>query len=155
VADASETGVVFSNWQVPVAVNSINSSALIQGKQADGSATGVQLMSFTMDMGNAVTHRMLVGSENVVLTDRQAQGSVSIEATTVAFNDWWSQVRASTKSPFLIENGTAAGNTCAIFLPNAQLTDPKYSDSDGIVMLDQSILALPVLGNDELRLVVK
>lgn len=155
VADASETGVVFSNWQVPVAVNSINSSALIQGKQADGSATGVQLMSFTMDMGNAVTHRMLVGSENVVLTDRQAQGSVSIEATTVAFNDWWSQVRASTKSPFLIENGTAAGNTCAIFLPNAQLTDPKYSDSDGIVMLDQSILALPSVGNDELRLVVK
>lgn len=155
VADASETGVVFSNWQVPVAVNSINSSALIQGKQADGSATGVQLMSFTMDMGNAVTHRMLVGSENVVLTDRQAQGSVSIEATTVAFNDWWSQVRASTKSPFLIENGTAAGNTCSIFLPNAQLTDPKYSDSDGIVMLDQSILALPLVGNDEVRLVVK
>jgi hypothetical protein len=35
------------------------------------------------------------------------------------------------------------------------LTDPKYSDSDGIVMLDQSILALPVLGNDEIRLVVK
>lgn len=155
VADASETGVIFTNWQVPVAVNSINSSALIQGKQADGSASGVQLMSFSLDMGNAVTHRMLVGSENVVLTDRQSQGSVSIEATTVAFNDWWSQVRASTKSPFLIENGTAAGNTCSILLPNAQLTDPKYSDSDGIVMLDQSILALPTVGNDEIRLVVK
>lgn len=155
IADATESGVVFTNFQTPVAVNSSNSAALIQGKLADGSATGIQLMSFSLDLGNAIKHRMLVGSENVVLTDRQVQGSVGLEATTVAFNDWWTQIRASTKNPLYIENGTAAGNTCALFLPNAQITDPKYADSDGIVMLDATVLGIPSSGNDEVRVVVK
>lgn len=155
IADASETGVVFTNWQVPVAVNSTNSAALLAGKLADGSATGIQLATFSLDLGNAIKHRMLVGSENVVLTDRQAQGSVSIEATTVTFNDWWTNIRNSVKAPLYIENGTVAGNTVGLFLPNAQLTDPKYTDSDGIVQLDQTVLALPSVGNDEVRVVVK
>lgn len=155
VSDANETGVVFNDWQSPVAIGSTNTSALVQGKLADGSATGIQLMSFSLDIGNSVKHRQLVGAENVVLTDRQSQGSVSIEATTVAFNDWWSQVRASEKHPLLIENGTVAGNTVAILLPNAQLTDPKYSDSDGVVMLDATVLAIPHVGNDEVRIVIK
>jgi hypothetical protein len=155
IADASETGVVFSGWQVPQAVNSSNSTALVAGKVADGSSTGVQLASFSLDLGNAIKHRMLVGSENVVLTDRQAQGSVSIEATTVTFNDWWSQVRSSTKNPLWVENGLVSGNTVGIFLPNAQLIDPKYTDSDGVVQMDQTVLALPLVGNDEVRVIVK
>lgn len=155
IADASETGVVFSSWQVPVAVNSANSSALVQGKLADGSATGIQLMSFSLDLGNAVTHRTLVGAENVILTDRQAQGSLSVEATTVTFYDWWTQIRNAATAPLLIENGTVAGNKVGLFMPKAQLTDPKYSDSDGVVMLDTTVLAVPDVGNDELRVVVK
>lgn len=155
VADAAEASPNYGSWQVPVPVNSSNSMALIQGKLADGSATGIQLMSMSLDLGNSVKHRMLVGSENVTLTDRQAQGSVSIEATTVAFNDWWTQFRASTKNPLYIENGTASGNTVGLFLPNAQLADPKYSDSDGVVMLQASVLAIPSAGNDEVRLIVK
>lgn len=155
VADAAETGVVFTSWQVPVPVNSNNSAALINSKVTDGSATGIQLMNFTLDLVNTVKHRMLVGSENVVLTDRQAAGTVSMEMTNITFNDWFSQIRAANKAPLYIENGTASGNTVAVFLPNAQLADPKYADSEGVVMLDMSILAIPLIGNDEVRVVVK
>lgn len=155
IADASESGVVFTSWQIPQAVNSTNSTAVVAGKVADGSASGVQMASFSLDLGNSIKHRMLVGSENVVLSDRQAQGSVAIEATTVAFNDWWANIRSSAKNYLWVENGLAVGNTVGIFLPNAQLTDPKYADSDGIVQLDQTVLALPLVGNDEVRVIVK
>lgn len=155
IADATEAGVTFSAWQTPVAVNSINTSAWVKGFQADGTAGGLQLQKFDLDFGNAIKHRMLIGSESNVLTDRQVKGNVSIEGTTVAFNDWWAQIRASTKAPLLIEHGVTAGNTVAIFLPNAQLVDPKYSDSDGIVMLDMGYLGLPLVGNDDVRIVVK
>lgn len=155
VADASEATPVFTAFQTPQTINSSNTSALIGGKQADGSATGVQLMSFSLDMANAITHRQLVGAESVVLTDRQPKGSVSIEATTVTFKDWWADIRASTKAPLLIENGLSAGNTTSILLPNAQLAEPKYGDSDGIVMLDMSVRALPLVANDEVRIVIK
>jgi len=155
VADADESKPVFTAFQSPQTVGSTNTKALIAGKQADGSATGVQLMKFDLDLGLAVKHRQLIGAAGVVLTDRQPKGNVSIEATTVTFNDWFGQVLASTKSPLLIENGLVEGNTVSVLLPNAQLAEPKYSDSDGIAMLDASVRALPLVGNDEVRIVVK
>lgn len=155
VADASEATPVFTAFQSPQTVGSTNTKALIAGKQADGSATGVQLMKFDLDLSNAVKHRQLIGAAGIILTDRQPKGNVSIEATTVTFNDWFGQIRSSTKAPLLIENGLVAGNTVSVFLPNAQLSEPKYSDSDGITMLDASIRALPLVSNDEVRIVVK
>lgn len=155
VADASEGTPVYTAWQTPQTINSANTAALIGGKQADGSETGVQLKSFSLDMANAITYRQLVGAESVILTDRQPKGAVSIEATTVTFKDWWAEIKASTKAALLIENGLVAGNKTAIFLPQAQLAEPKYSDSDGITMLDMSVRALPLVGNDEVRLIVK
>lgn len=155
VADASEATPVYTAFQTPQTVGSTNTRARINGKQADGSATGVQLMKFDLDLSAAVKHRQLIGAAGVILTDRQPKGNVSIEATTVTFNDWFGQVRSSTKAPLLIENGLSAGNTVAVFLPNAQLAEPKYSDSDGIAMFDASVRALPLNGNDEVRIVVK
>lgn len=155
VADAVEATPVFTSFQTPQTVGSTNTLAVIAGKQADGSATGVQLMKFDLDMANAVKHRQLIGAAGVILTDRQPKGNVSIEATTVTFNDWFGQIRSSTKAPLLVQNGTTSGNTVAVVLPNAQLTEPKYSDSDGILMLDASVRALPLVANDEVRIVVK
>lgn len=155
VADASEATPVYTGFQTPQTVGSTNTLAVIAGKQADGSATGVQLMRFDIDMANAVKHRQLIGAAGVILTDRQPSGNVSLEATTVTFNDWFGQVRSSAKNPLLIQNGLSAGNTVALFLPNAQLTQPKYSDSDGIVMFDATVRALPLVSNDEVRIVVK
>lgn len=155
VADASEATPDYTGYQVPVPVNSTNTRALIAGKQTDGSATGVQLQSFSLDLAGTVTHRMLVGSESVQFTDRKPAGDVVIEATTVTFKDWWTDVRTSVTAPLLIENGTVAGNTTAVVLPKAQLTDPTLSDSDGIAMLNLKVLALPLVANDELRIVVK
>jgi hypothetical protein len=155
VADASEATPVYTAWQTPQTINTANTTAMIGGKQATGSATGVQLMSFSLDMANTVAYRQLVGAESVILTDRQPRGAVSIEATTVTFKDWWTEIKASTKAALLIENGTVAGNVTGIFLPQAQLAEPKYGDSDGIAMLEMSVRALPLVGNDEVRLVVK
>ena len=155
VADASEATPVYTAWQTPQTINTANTRALIGGKQSTGSATGVQLMSFSLDMANTVAYRQLVGAESVILTDRQPRGAVAIEATTVTFKDWWTEIKASTKAALLIENGTVAGNITGVFLPQAQLAEPKYGDSDGIAMLEMSVRALPLVGNDEVRLVVK
>lgn len=155
VADANEATPVYTAFQTPQTINSTNTSGLLAGKQCDGSVTGFQLMSLSLDMANAVTYRQLVGAQSVVLTDRQPRGSVSIEATTVTFKDFFGEIRSSTKYPLLIENGLTAGNTTALFMPNAQLAEPAYSDSDGIVMLDMSVRALPSVANDEVRIVVK
>lgn len=122
---------------------------------ADGSATGIQAMSWSLDFGNDVKHRQLIGSENVPITDRITKGATSIEATTVAFNSWIERIRASTRSVMAVENGLTLGNIVSVWMPNVQLMDPKYSDSDGIVMLDMNYNAIPLVGNDEFRLIFK
>lgn len=155
VLDANEATPSYSSFLTPLAVNTTHTEALVSGKQSDGSATGIQLMSFSLDMANSVKHRQLVGAESVILTDRQPKGSVSIEATTITFNDWFTSIRASSKSPLLIDHGNDPGNSFALLLPNAQLVEPKYTDSDGVVMLDMGVKALPLVGNDEVRVVVK
>lgn len=154
VTDASDSAT-YAGWGTPQTINTANTWALIDGKLSDGSATGIQVQKWTLDFGNSVKHRQLIGSESVPITDRTSKGSVSIEMTTVAFNSWIERIRASTKAPMVIENGLTAGNEVNIWLPNAQLTDPKYSDSDNIVMLDMNYNAIPLLGNDEFRLTFK
>ena len=154
VTDASDSAT-YAGWGTPQTINTANTWALIDGKLSDGSATGIQVQKWSMDFGNAVKHRQLIGSENVPITDRMTKGAVSIEMTTVAFNSWIERIRASTKAPMMINNGLTAGNEVNIWLPNGQLMDPKYSDSDGIVMLDMNYSAIPVSGNDEFRLTFK
>lgn len=155
VADASEATPVYTGFQIPKTIGTDNTVASIAGKLTDGSATGVQLQSWSLDMANAVKHRQLVGAESVILTDRAPAGSISMEATTVAFKDWFSYVRNSSTDIFFIENGVDAGNRVNIFCPKLQLAQPSYADSDGIAMFNANIIALPNVANDEVRIVVK
>lgn len=154
VSDASDSAS-YSGWGTPQTINTANTWAIVDGKLSDGSATGIQVMKWTMDVGNSVKHRQLIGSESVPITDRNSKGSVSVELTTVAFNAWVERIRASTKGLLAVENGLTLGNIVNVWMPNAQLMDPKYSDSDGIVMLDMAYSAVPLVGNDEFRLTFK
>lgn len=155
VVDASEATPVYTGFQVPVPISSTNTVASIAGLITDGTSTGVQMQSWSLDMANAVSHRQLVGAESVILTDRAPAGSVSLEATTVAFKDWFAYVRTSSADPMFIENGTVAGNVVNIYCPKLQLTTPSYADSDGIAMFNANTLALPLVANDEVRIVAK
>jgi hypothetical protein len=155
VTDAVDTASFSSGWGAPQTVNTANTMAYIDGKLSDGSATGIQAMKWTMDFGNSVKHRQLIGSESVPITDRLTKGTTSIEMTTVAFNAWIERIRASTKGPMVINHGLTLGNIVSCFLVNSQLTDPAYSDSDGIVMLDMNFNAITLNGNDEFRMFFK
>lgn len=155
VTDAVSTASFSSGWGAPQTVNTANTLAVIDGKISDGSATGIQAMKWTLDFGNSVKHRQLIGSESVPITDRLTKGTTSIELTTVAFNAWVERIRASTKGPMILNHGLTLGNIVSAWLPNAQLTDPAYSDSDGIVMLDMNFNAITLSGNDEYKLFFK
>ena len=90
-------------------------------------------------------------------TDRKPQGNVSIEATTIAEKDWWTIAKNATFSTFAIKHGQTAGNIVGVTGRNVQLTEPKYSDSDGVVMMDFGISFTPygTAGNDEIRICTK
>ena len=155
VTDVAITTPTYTGFGTPVAVNSTNTLGLLHSKAMSGGTSGIQVQKFSFDLGNQINYRLLVGSESVVVSDRQPKGSVSIEMTSIAFKDWLSSVKTGTTSAAFIQNGTVAGSIVHAIFPKTLLENPKYSDSDGIVMLDMDFRAIWSSGNDEVRLLEK
>jgi hypothetical protein len=148
VVDATAPGTVFSAFQQPLVVNNVNTTGLsLQG------FSGLVLSDLSLDLANSVVFRSLVGgSEQVLITDRKPAGSITFEATTVGTKDWWTAARNAATGPLAITHGTAAGNKVQIAAPNTQITQPNYSDKDGIAMIQANLVLVPGTGNDELTL---
>jgi hypothetical protein len=160
ISDVAQPGFVDMNaWQTPVTISSDNTS--------DVNVFGynfavIEKLSF--DIANTVAYRQTLGSESVLITDRKPVGSLSLEAGyvstlsgTTPAKDWWTAVRTSATSQLCIKHGQIAGNIVGFSAPKVQLLDPKYSDSNGVVMLDMNMALIPYgqSGNDEIRICSK
>ena len=145
VVDAAAPIAVYS-FQTPLTVTNVNTTPFsLQGYAA-------VMSDLSLDVSNAVVHRTLVGgSEAVLITDREPQGSVTIEATTVAQKDWWTIAKNATLGLLDVTHGITSGNKVRITSGTVQLTKPQYSDMDGVTMLQMGANFVPsVNGNDEL-----
>jgi hypothetical protein len=152
ISDADLPSADFSGWQTPVTVSTANTTDInLLGY------TGGVVQALSFDIANDVKYRQLIGAESVLITDRKPTGSISIEATTVAVKDWWTAAKTASTGAFCVKHGQTAGNIIGFTAPKAQLKDPKYSDSDGVTMLDFGIEFIPygAAGNDEIRICCK
>jgi len=109
-----------------------------------------KLSAFSLDVANQLVYRNLVGGKGAEMTGRQSTGSATFELGSVASKDWWDAVLKATLAPLSITHGTIAGNIVRIDSPGVQMSDPQYSDADGIVMMQASLTLVPQTGNDEL-----
>lgn len=140
------TGIDYSVFKTPLGVNKTNTPAWSLG------AYSGCLQSFQMDLANQLEWRSLIGCEGAEIGDRAPTGTAVLELPSIADLNWPSMVVAGTLSAFSITHGTVAGNIAKIDLPKAQLTNPTYSDQNGIAMLNLSLEIQPDAGNDELVL---
>jgi len=113
------------------------------------------LMNVSFDVANEVVHRELIGcTRQVLITNRAPAGEVVIEAPTIAQKDYFTVANNNTTGSLTFTHGTTAGNIVAFTAQKVDLTNPSYSDSDGIQMLNLPYVAIPTsAGNDEVSLV--
>ena len=128
----------------------------------NGNTTSFQLLSFagalqslSFDMGNSIVYRELVGgTKEVLLTDRAANGSVSIEAPALSSKDFFAAALADTALGNLtVTHGTAAGNICRFSSTKVDIGDVTYGEMDGVTMLEIPYTLVPSSANDELSIV--
>lgn len=143
---AMPEGVDYSMFKTPLGVNKTNTPAWTLG------AYSGCLQSFQMDLANQLEWRSLIGCEGAEIVDRRPTGTAVLELPSIANLNWPQLVTSGTLSAFSITHGTAAGNIAKIDLPKVQLTNPTYSDQNGIAMLNLSLQIQPDAGNDELVL---
>jgi len=138
---------VTSDYISPVAVTNTNTPTFtVLG-------TAVKAESMSVDLANNVVHRDVIGDESVFITDRNANGSMIIEAPAIGTKDWFSDVESHagiTTGAVQLVHGTTAGNIATFDGPAVQLSlNGEIGESEGIVVYDMSTSWTPSSGNDE------
>lgn len=148
-SDAAVPSVDYSAFQTPLAANTSNTTDFQFYSYA-----GV-LESLSLNIGNAINYRSLIGSESVIMTDRQVTGTAVFEAPTITSKDFFAAALASTLGNLSITHGTVAGNKFKIDSSRIDIANPTYTDNNGIHMLSVPFVAVPSsAGNDEISLTV-
>ncbi len=128
----------------------------------NGNTTNFQLYSFagalsslTLDVGNSLVYRELVGgTKEVLLTDRAATGSVTMEAPTLAQKDYFSAALIDyTLGNLQVTHGTQAGNIVQFSSTKVDIGDVSYGEMDGVTMLEIPYTLVPSTSGDEMSLV--
>lgn len=147
--DASLPTVDYTGFVTPLASNNTNTTGFSFFSHA-----GV-LESLTLNLNNAVNFRSLIGSESVLITDRQAGGTVVFEAPTIATKDFFASALASTLGSLEVVQGTTAGNRVKLASTRVDIVNPTYQDNNGVHMLSVPYVLVPSsTGNDELTIEV-
>jgi hypothetical protein len=149
VADQALPEVTLSGFQTPLVVSKANTTFSLHG-YSTGPTENVSL-----NLGNQVEPRLLIGSDAVEITDRLASGSVVMEATQLATKNWNAIARAHTAAALQLVHGTAAGNIFQIDAPAVQIGRYTEGQTQGIVNNTLPLMLKPDEGNDEFVITVK
>jgi len=148
--DSAQPTVSYANQATPLIFKKGNTTDLnVMG------LTTAKLSNYSLDMGNEIVYRELVGGTGeVLLTNRNVTGSVQIEAVSIATKDYFATALADTLGIIEFTHGTTAGNKVKVDTAKADIADVSYGDLDGIAMLEIPFTAVPsTSGNDELEIV--
>jgi len=131
----------------------------------NGNTTGFQLLSYAgalqsvnFDAGVTTQYMELVGgTKEVLITDRNSTGSVTLEAVTVATKDYFAAALTDTSLGNLtFTHGSDAGNIVQFASTKIDIGDVSYTEMNGVVMAEIPVTACPsTSGNDEFTLVYR
>ena len=111
--------------------------------------------SLSIDLGNKVEPRFLIGEDSMPITDRQASGAIVIEAKSVATVDWIGIALARTRGALAVQHGTAAGNIVELAAPAVEIGKPGQGETQGIINYSLPLILCPDAGDDEFKLTVR
>ncbi|MDR5655427.1 phage tail tube protein [Ruixingdingia sedimenti] len=132
-------------WIAPVVVSKANTVMTLHGWTAVAE-------SLSLDLGNELVARHLIGDERILISDRQSTGTAVVEARSIATIDWFDRARASTTGALSLIHGTAAGNIVEIAAPNVQIGKPTQGETNGIINYSIPLMLRPNAGRDEMTI---
>lgn len=139
----------FSAFQTPLVASKANTPTFTLHGFAG------KLAALNLNLGNDVQYRNLVGSESVDNVDRAASGSITIESPDVSTKDFFAIAKAGTTGALQVIHGATAGNIVQVDASAVQLTNPRYSNRNGVTMLDMDLYIVPDSGDDEIKITTK
>jgi hypothetical protein len=136
-------------FQKPLIASAVNTPAFAVN------AVPLVMRNYSFDLGNKVEPRLLIGRENVLITDHNEAIDVTCEAVPISTLDVYGLANAQTLVAAAITHGIAAGNIVTINTPTSQLKRPNgYQNSQGIAEWQLALAPQPNAGNDQFSMVI-
>lgn len=148
ISDAAMPAVTMAGWVTPLIVNKANTTMSLHGG-------GSVAESLSIDLGNTLTPRFLIGDERIMISDRKTTGSAVVEARHLAEINYFQRALDRTRGALSLIHGTAAGNIVEVAAPAVELGTPTQGQTDGIINYTIPLSFCPVLGRDELKITVR
>ena len=148
--DTAAPAVTYTAFQTPLAANNANTTGFSLYSYS------AALESLSLSLGNQVTYRNLIGLEDVIMTNRAVTGNVIFEAPTITAKDFFAIALGNTLGALDVTHGTVAGNKVQISSTKVDISNPTYSDSNSVQMLNVPLTLVPsTAGNDEISIIIK
>lgn len=144
--DTSAPVADFSAFKTPKIVNTANTPTFSLHSYSG------YLEQMTLNMANDIQHRVLVGFEEVIISDRKPTGTFVIEAPTMTAKNFFDIAKNGTTGAMQIVHGSGAGYIVTIDAPKVSIQNPSYSDLQGVQMLNIPFVPVPNSGNDEVTI---
>lgn len=139
---------VYTAWRKPIIVSDTNTPT--------HTVNGVPLVmkEFSLDLGNQLEPRFLMGQHSIMLTDRAEMIEAKVNAVPVSTFNPFALAVAQTEVPVVLTHGVTAGNRVTINAPLAQLQRTAgLEDSQGIVEWPLRLAPQMNAGNDQFTIV--
>ena len=157
VSAVAVPSLTLTAWKAPLSVNQVNSGLVtLGGTYSAGVLSGgttYPTRGLELNLGNAVNFIELLGGQSADITDRDVRGKITFDLTAAQEVTLEATVKAGTAQAIGMLHGVAAGYSIITYMPSVQLENPTKDDLNGRRLLTYDINPMPVVGNDELRIV--
>lgn len=147
IVDGGMPTTVYTDWNKP----NVSNTTYTYGFNFLGN-TALTLEKLTVDLGNDVLFRSLIGSEYAMISDRKVSGTATFEATTLATFNVFQRSLETTNGILEITHNDQQSRKFKIEMASVDIGTPTYADSSGVVMWTVPFNGIPVSGNDEINL---
>lgn len=137
-----------AGWITPLHVSKANTTMTLHGWSSIAE-------SLTLDLGNTLTPRFLIGDERIIISDRNSTGTAVVEAKSLAEIDWFDRAITRVQGPLSLIHGKTAGNIVEHSSPAVEIGRPTQGQTNGIINYSLGLSLVPVVGRDELKIVVR
>lgn len=143
-AEAARPTPVYSDWQRPEAVTTDNTPTV----EIDG--TALVMRSFSLDLGNAVEPRFLVGSKGVLITGKEEKLKCQVEAVALTTFNPFTLAETQAELDVTLVHGTNAGNIVTFNAAQAQMQRPDgLATVQDITEWPLNLVPVPDAGGDQ------
>ncbi|CDN93423.1 phage tail tube protein [Agrobacterium tumefaciens] len=140
--------VSMAGWTTPVHVSKANTTMSLHGWSSVAE-------SLSLDLGNVLTPRFLIGDEKILISDRSSTGTAVVEARALSEINWFDRALNRTRGSLSLIHGKPAGNIVEVNAPAIEVGRPTQGQTNGIINYSLPLSLCPVTGLDELQIIVR